>query len=262
VVTRIKDVADASSTIAAQRVSLPPLPALVRGKVHHVRYQPLRHAFTHAHHQWLVDLDVGTAHHRALRRLVDVRPEDHLAGPRTFAALKGQVLATLAAAGVDTDPVTQVVLLAHARVLGHVFDPLSTYWCLDAEGTVVAAVLEVRNTYAGRRCYVVRPDATGRAEATKDFVVSPFNERTGRYAVRLHLSPQRVATSIALSADGIPVLSAATWGSPHPATTAAVLRTAVTEPFMPHRVSFLIRWHGIALWARRLPIRTPKEMRR
>ncbi len=248
--------------LVPQRVSLPPLPAVVLGSVHHVRYRPLRHAFTHAHHQWLVDLDAGTTHPRWLRRLCDVRPEDHLAGPSSFAALKGQVLATVTAAGVETEAVTRVVLLAHARVLGHVFDPLSTYWCLADDGTVVAALLEVRNTYAGRRAYVVRPNASGRAEVTKDFVVSPFNDRTGRYAVRLALSPERVATSIALSANDIPILSAATWGTPRPATTATILRTALSAPLMPQRVSFLIRWHGIRLWARRLPIRTPKELRR
>ena len=37
--------------------ALPTVPALVVGKVHHVRHRPLHHAFTHRHYQWLVDLD-------------------------------------------------------------------------------------------------------------------------------------------------------------------------------------------------------------
>ena len=35
----------------------PNLPALVVGRVSHARHTPLRHAFTHRHYQWLVDLD-------------------------------------------------------------------------------------------------------------------------------------------------------------------------------------------------------------
>jgi len=38
-------------------VSLPPLPALVVGRVRHTRFRPLRHSFTNRHYQWLVDLD-------------------------------------------------------------------------------------------------------------------------------------------------------------------------------------------------------------
>ena len=244
-----------------QRVSLPPLPAIVLGRVHHVRHSPIRHAFTHGHHQWLVDLDQGTGQSGMLQRVTDVQPQDHLEGPTTTAELKGQVLDVLAAQGIDVRPVVRVVMLAHARVLGHVFDPLTTYWCLAAEGEVVAAVLEVRNTYAGRHCYVIRPDRSGRAGVEKAFLVSPFNDTTGSYAVRLELSPTRVATSVALRRNGIPILSAATWGEPRRATTATVLRTLVASPFMTQRVSLLIRWHGIRLWARRLPILTPKEQR-
>lgn len=244
-----------------QRVTVPTLPAIVTGKVHHVRQRPLRHAFTHRHHQWLIDLDQGTTHSGALRRITDVRPSDHLQGRASFTQLKTDVLEVVAAEGIDTTSIDRVVLLAHAHVLGHVFDPLSTYWCLATDGGVVAAVLEVRNTYAGRRCYVVVPDASGRAGVGKDFVVSPFNDVSGAYAVRLEISPQRVATSIGLRRDGIPVLSAATWGVPRPATNAAIVRSLLTAPLMPQRVSLLIRWHGIRLWARRLPILTPKELR-
>jgi DUF1365 family protein len=244
-----------------QRVDVPTLPALVRGAVHHTRHRPVRHEFTHAHTAWLVDLDEGTRLPRGLARFTDVHPSDHLEGAPTFAQLKAAVLARVAAEGVDTTPVTRVVMLAHARVLGHVFDPLSTYWCLDADGLVVAVALEVRNTYGGRRTYVVQPTADGRAGVEKDFVVSPFNGVEGTYAVRTVVRDRRVAVWIRLTEDGELLLTAGVWGTPVPATTPAVLRALVTSPLMTQRVSALIRWHGILLWARRLPIRTTKEHR-
>ena len=153
-------------------------------------------------------------------------------------------------------------MLAQAHVFGHVFDPLTTYWLLGVDGQLRAAALEVRNTYGGRHTYVLVPDGRGRAEVGKEFFVSPFNDVSGRYAVRLALSPQRVATSVALHDDKGPLLLAATWGNPVPATKRRVLAELVTAPLMAQRVSILIRWHGIRLWARRLPVRTPSEVHR
>ena len=37
-------------------------------------------------------------------------------------------------------------MLANARVLGYVFNPLSVYWCHDASGELVCVVAEVHNT--------------------------------------------------------------------------------------------------------------------
>lgn len=242
-----------------QRVHLPPLPALVVGAVHHVRHQPIRHAFTHAHTTWLVDLEDGTGLPALLSRVTDLHPEDHFEGCTSLADVRAEVLRHVVEAGVDPAPIRRVVLLAHARVLGHVFDPLSTYWCLDEAGVVVAAVLEVRNTYGGRRAYVVQPDASGRAGVEKDFLVSPFNGTDGSYAVRLRLDADRVSVWIRLEENGAPVVTAAVWGTPMPATPRAVTRFLVRSPLMTQRVSALIRWHGIRLWARRLPVRRPRS---
>ena len=55
-------------------------------------------------------------------------------------------------------------MLANARVLGHVFDPLSVFWCFDADGALVCIVAEVHNTYGERHVYLLRPDPSGTAE--------------------------------------------------------------------------------------------------
>ena len=53
-------------------------------------------------------------------------------------------------------------MLANARVLGHVFDPLTVFWCLRGDGGLVCVVAEVHNTYAERHVYLLHPDAQGR----------------------------------------------------------------------------------------------------
>ena len=234
---------------------LPPLPALVVGRVHHTRHRPVRHSFTHRHTQWLVDLDDMPRLPRALRPVATFRGEDHLAGNPGIAALKANVLRLLERDGVTTGVRDRVVMLAHARVLGHVFDPMSAFWVFAPDGSLRAVLVEVHNTYGGRHSYVLRPDPQGRADTDKTFYVSPFNDVEGEYAIRLTLSPSTVGVAIRLRVRDEPLVTATVTGTPRPATTSAVARTAARYPLMPQRVSGLIRLHGIWLWLRRLPVR-------
>ena len=239
------------STVA----DLPTLPALVVGSVHHTRHRPVDHSFTHRHYQWLVDLDAMPRLPRWLRPFAQFRGEDHLAGNPGIGALKANVLRVLERDGIDTSDVTRVVMLAHARVLGHAFDPMTAFWCFAADGSLTAVLVEVHNTYGGRHAYVLRPDETGRATTEKDFHVSPFNDVEGDYAIRFHLSPRRVAVSIRLLVEGEPLVTATLRGAPRPASAPVVVRTVARHPLMTQRVSGLIRVHGIWLWLRRLPVR-------
>ena len=161
--------------------------------------------------------------------------------------------------GVDPTDVERVVMLAHARVLGHVFDPMTAFWCLRSDGSLVAVVVEVHNTYGGRHAYVLRPDEYGDDEVAKAFYVSPFNDVEGCYGIRVRLSPRRVGVAIRLHVGDEPLVTATVTGVPRPATRHAVLAAAVRHPLMPQRVTALIRMHGIWLWLRRLPVRPRPE---
>ena len=71
-----------------------------------------------------------------------------------------------------------------ARVLGYVFNPLSIFWCHDAEGVVRHVVAEVHNTYGGRHAYLLPATGDQPAAVKKKLYVSPFNEVDGYYLVR------------------------------------------------------------------------------
>ncbi|KHL15608.1 hypothetical protein CLV56_1031 [Mumia flava] len=228
------------------------LPAVVRGRVWHRRTVPQPYAFAHHHEQWLVDVDRLGRMPRGVRLLARFRNRDHFAGDPAV-GLRAGVEHALAGQGIATAPDDRVLMLAHARRLGHVFDPLSVFWCLRADGTLRAVVLEVHNTYGGRHAYVVEPDDAGAAEVDKVLYVSPFNDTAGRYQVRVRLDATAVAVEIRLWRDGEEVLVAGVAGRPVPATTLTAVRTTVRRPFWTWQVSALIRWHGVRLWARGLP---------
>lgn len=236
------------------KVTVPPTPALVVGSVSHTRRRPLTHSFTYRHYTWLVDVDDLPRLRRPLSWLARFDAADHLDGGRLGGGLRGDVERFCAARGVTVAPSDRVLMLAHARALGHVFDPMSAFWCVRPDGSVAAVVVEVHNTYGGRHAYLVQPDDAGRATVAKDFYVSPFNPVDGTYRMRLALDEKEAAVSIRFLVDGSPVLDAGVSGTVVAATPRAVLRTALRHAVMPYRVTALIHVHGIALWLRRLPV--------
>ncbi len=235
---------------------LPVLPAVVEGTVSHDRLAPLRHGFRYGVYQWLVDVDDLPRPPRWLSPFAGFRAADHLGDPH--ASIRRNVETFCAGRGADVRG-GRIVMLANARVLGHVFDPLSVFWCLAPDGTLRCVVAEVHNTYGERHAYLLDLDSTGRASADKAFYVSPFLAVDGRYDLRFALGPDAVATTVRLRQHDTVVFTATFRGSPAPATTGRLLRALVRHPFMTQRVSLLIRLQGVRLWLRRLPVvrRTP-----
>ncbi len=231
---------------------LPDLPALVVGHVAHRRAGPVRHAFRHRAYQWLVDLDAVPDPPWPLRPLAGFSSADHLGDPSL--TIKANVERYLTGHGIRLGPDGRVVMLANARVLGHVFNPLSVFWCYAADGTLRCILAEVHNTYGGRHVYLVRPDRTGSARAEKAFYVSPFFDVSGTYTLRFDIRPDLVSTSVTLHREGSIAFSATFRGRPQRATSRAIIARSVRQPLMPQRVSALIRMHGVWLWLRRLPV--------
>ena len=247
---------------ARGRPPLPPLPALVVGQVTHQRPGPVRHAFRHRVYQWLVDLDSIPRQPWHLRPFAHFSSADHLGDPGL--PIKRNIENYLARDGIQLGDRGRVLMLANARILGHVFNPLSVFWCFDSAGALACVVAEVHNTHGERHAYLLRPDEAGVAVTGKDFYVSPFFDVSGTYGLRFTLRPDRVATTVTLRRGDAVAFSATFRGRPEPATRAALVRRLIHQPFMPQRISALIRVHGIWLWLHHLPIRprpphTPQE---
>ena len=134
--------------------------------------------------------------------------------------------------------------------------PAHRYWCHRPDGALACVVAEVHNTYGERHCYLLRPDAAGRAETAKEFYVSPFLTVAGDYRMRA-ARPRRAAAPrrSRCASDGEhragrrPCVGTRR-RPPRPRWPRMLLR----HPLAPQRTSALIRRHGIALWLRRLPV--------
>ncbi len=113
---------------------------------------PFTYEFAHRTAMWLVDAAApDAAFPRWLRALASIRAEDHFAADDAR-PLPAKVRTYLDAQGLAWTA-HRVLVLANARSLGYVFDPLTTYFCLDADGRLEGVLAEVHNTYGERHCY-------------------------------------------------------------------------------------------------------------
>jgi uncharacterized protein len=236
----------------------------------HARTAPLRNTFTYRTYMWLVDLDALPRLARWARPLAGFRAADHLGDPRR--GIRENLDAFLRARGVDLGG-GRVIMLAHARVFGYVFNPLSLYWCHAADGSLACVVAEVHNTYGQRHAYLLRTDDAGRAQARKELYVSPFYPVDGSYRMslpepELELVEPRPGHKLRLSVvldrpDGHSFI-ASVRGSSVPASNRTLLRAAIRHPWSTAAVTVRIRWQGLKLYRRGLrvvprPVRLPRE---
>lgn len=238
---------------AAPPAAAPPAtPALYLCEVRHTRARPTRYSLRHRTYLWLVDLDEPPSLPAWLRPLARFASRDHFGG--TAPTIRAGLERFLAERGVRLGG-GRVTMLAAARVLGHVFNPLTLYWCRYADGSPACVVAEVHNTYGERHCYLLRPTGDGAwAWADKEFHVSPFFPVDGGYRMRLPEPGARLDLAVHLERGEQRPFAASVRGRRRPATAGALLRTAARHPWAPLMVSAAIRFHGIRLLLRGLPV--------
>ncbi|WP_336880619.1 DUF1365 domain-containing protein [Rhodococcus globerulus] len=232
-------------------VTGPTTPSIVYTSIRHVRTEPLHNTFEYKSYSWLVDVDKLPHLPKALRPLARFTAADHLGDPTL--SIRANVESFLLANGIEFGG-GRILMLANARVLGYVFNPLSVFWCLNDDGAVRCVVAEVHNTYGERHCYLLETNDNGAARTPKEFYVSPFNDVSGEYRMRLPLPKESVELSIVLARPDQAPFVATVRGRCVPATAGVIIRSFLAIPTAPLRVSAQIRYQGIRLWARRLPV--------
>ncbi|EOM76917.1 DUF1365 domain-containing protein [Rhodococcus rhodnii] len=237
--------------------------ALYSTRIRHARTGPVRNVFAYRSLSWLVDVDELPRAPWYLRPVVGFRAADHLEPPAPGEpdTLRSRAESVLRGEGIEIGG-GSIRALLNSRTLGYVFDPLSLFWCHDRGGALVAVIAEVHNTYGGRHAYVVRAgsdvgsgsDTAAAHTVRKSFPVSPFNDVSGHYTLRVPEPGERLAVDVVLRRDGQPPFTATMRGTRRAASRRAVIAAAVSTPLAPIVVAARIRIQGIGLWARGLPI--------
>lgn len=235
---------------------------LYPGDVMHARMKPKPHRFAYKVFCLLIDVDrLGEAASASRLfsigrfNLLSFHEADHggLDGAAAPGALRGHVDALLAPAGVDARG-GRVLLLCYPRLLGFAFNPLSVYFVYGAEGSLLALIYEVRNTFGEMHTYVCpvtdgqMSEAGIRQERNKLFYVSPFLGQSMRYRFRIRPPGPRVSVRILETDQEGPILAATFTGERQSLTSAAIVKACASMPLMTLKVVAGIHWEAMKLW--------------
>lgn len=152
-------------------------------------------------------------------------------------------------------PSGPVRMLTHLRCLGYIFNPVTFYYCFEADRQDPAAVVaEITNTPWGERhSYVLRDPAEGSQRFTKDFHVSPFQGMDHEYEWNLPTPGERLQVEMVNRREGQPVFEAGLGMQRREITGGELARSLAVHPFMTGKVSAAIYWQALCLWLRRTP---------
>lgn len=171
-------------------------PAVIPGRTNHIRFSPQKHSFSYSY--LLVGVPVGWSGRAGFLSvessnlgLLSVKARDYLGRDDGDKSLREKLNDYLRSQGQDPSALPYVYLVTAPRVLGYSFNPVSFWYLFSSDRRLRAMILEVNNTFDERRLYFLEAsndsDIAGSvnftASWTKDFHVSPFNDRDGSYSL-------------------------------------------------------------------------------
>ncbi len=231
---------------------------LYSGSVMHARLRPKQHRFSYRFTSWFIDLDelqqldrtlFGFGYNRA--GLFSFHERDF--GPGQSDGLKLFIKEVVEAQGMGS--VDRVCLLCQPRCLGYIFNSLSTYFCYDADGQLVATIYEVSNTRHERHLYLIAADERRplRQQADKQMYVSPFIPMNCRYHFQVQ-PPENAFSVVIRQSDNEGELFHALWRGDRRPLNANALLAALMRPPMTMKTFAAIHWQALKLWIKGIPV--------
>lgn len=171
-------------------------------------------------------------------------------------SLRSRVESVLASHGLSARG-GRVELVAMPRMLGYQFNPVSFYFCRDADGQPVATIVEVTNTFREIKVFVLGPetlvDGAFRMRVPKDFYVSPFSDVDLSFDFALRPADDALAIRIDDYDGDQRTFTSGLTGSAHPLTDLRLAWYFLAYPLMTARVIALIHWNALLLALKRTP---------
>lgn len=152
-------------------------------------------------------------------------------------------------------PEGPICLLAHHRTWGWCFNPIALYYCYEADGESLAAVVaDVTNTPWGEsHAYVIdaREGLGQLSDEKKEMHVSPFLPMDLSYRFRLNAPGERCGFSVSVMRGDDLAFRAGLALTRRALNRREVARALLLHPLQTHWVSLSIYLHAARLWLRR-----------
>lgn len=220
---------------------------------------------------WLLDLDEIDALCKRLPfvsrnrfNLYSFRDDDHLYLGKE--SLRENIEAYLRENGVTERP-ARITLLTNLRTLGHVFNPVSFYFCYDADDEPFAVVTEVHNTFGELKPFLLKKEDLSQhgfsRRYPKLFYISPFSDLDQVLEITVKLPGDRLALYVNNyeKDQDKPFFRSSLTGSRVPLTSRTLLAYSLRFPFITLKVITLIHWHALKLYLKKVPFHRKSDNR-
>lgn len=225
--------------------------------VFHRRLSPRKHELLHRVFMFLLDLDELEEIPRKIPWMGVENPglysfyaADHFAG--TPGSLRKAAEEFLAANGCEKPG--RILLLTNLRFLGYTFNPISVWYCFRQDGSPLAAIAEVGNTFGELKPYFVPLEGDRfHTRTPKHFYVSPFTPLDYEFDFRFGLPGENLFAGVDDYHGNEKSLISTLTGERRELTSENLLTFSVKYPLITLQVIFLIHWHALLLWRKKIP---------
>jgi uncharacterized protein len=234
---------------------------LYKGQVMHHRQSPVKHAFQYGVFFWGLDLDdLGELKKRNpltgynQRAIYSLRDSDHLLGDTSAKSLKDNAAQFLRQKGV-TWADGSMYLITNLRTFGHLFNPVSFYFCQEKHTQKRYCIVEVGNTYYEMKPYLLEETQPGYFDhqVEKLFYVSPFTELTDHFHFKIHWPTEKLQIQIDDLRQGDRFFLSTVKGTWLALNSRNILWSLVSYPFHTIKVIWAIHWQAFRLWIKKVP---------
>lgn len=239
--------------------------------VMHNRLAPKQHKFMYNIFMFYLDIDVLDALAKKLRlfsrnrfNVFNFRDDDHFKFPkgdtRNSQTVRENLNQYLAEKNIL--PPEKVFLLTHVRMFGHVFNPVSFYFCFDGQDSCSYVITEISNTFGEMKFFLIDKNNTGIFEQNevKYFYVSPFTELDTEFEFRYKIPDEKLNMQINVKdkTGGKFFISTLT-GKRKTLSDRQLLLYVFRFPFVTLKVIGGIHWQAFRLWLKKVPYHKKKN---
>lgn len=236
---------------------------LLKTIVYHKRFTPNVHAFRHNIFYVILNTNDFTKRLKTLFfsinrfNLLSVFLEDY--GFEKIHTARDYIEATLEKFNINPSLISNITLVTLPKIFGYAFNPVSFWLCFNNENQLITVLAEVNNTFGERHGYMcykadLSPIAcSDMLHQKKVFHVSPFCEVVGDYQFKFHVDSDSISITIDYFKDETRIITTSIAGKRTQLNDKNVLKCFFYYPCMLFKVIFLIHYHALHLWIKKVP---------